>query len=281
MPFSPACFVYKITNNINEKVYIGLSKNPKQRFYGHARGKTYLGRSIKKHGIENFSFDVFVSCFSLEEAKRIERFYISLYESNNQDKGYNIMGGGEGGHPHSEISNLKNRLAHLGKKMGKDFSRKISNVVSGSNNPRYVNLNEQIIDRIFNLRNSISAKRVNDSRKIGHVTIRREVLKKFGLKISKDKINSILGIKPIGTKRSGNYKRLVLNDEIISFIKELRSSKRNDFLQFENQKYKNNKMGCDKIATIINEEFNMKISAQVVKRALGISKFKKDKVEAL
>jgi group I intron endonuclease len=60
-------FIYKITNNINEKFYIGFTsqKNPKWRFNQHlstARSKKKnnqpIIKAIRKYGEENFSFEI-------------------------------------------------------------------------------------------------------------------------------------------------------------------------------------------------------------------------------
>lgn len=59
--------IYKITNNINGKIYIGKSNNIERRFKDHKRlsftegHKEYdktLYRAFRKYGIENFSFEV-------------------------------------------------------------------------------------------------------------------------------------------------------------------------------------------------------------------------------
>lgn len=62
--------IYKITNNINNKIYIGKSKNPYKRFSTHKtlaikyKGLyecTKLYRSIRKYGKENFSLEILES----------------------------------------------------------------------------------------------------------------------------------------------------------------------------------------------------------------------------
>lgn len=54
--------IYKITNNINGKIYIGQSVHPKQRFSEHCcRSEKYtslIGYAINKYGKENFSFEI-------------------------------------------------------------------------------------------------------------------------------------------------------------------------------------------------------------------------------
>ena len=61
-------FIYKITNNFDDKIYIGLTTKSKaiERWYQHrylARhlsntDKSYLHRAMALHGVDNFSFEV-------------------------------------------------------------------------------------------------------------------------------------------------------------------------------------------------------------------------------
>lgn len=92
-------YIYKITNLINGKVYIGQTSrnNPKTRFYEHLRAYKKsqhrpLYRAMEKHGVENFSFDVLEKTdFPMER----EMFWIK--ETNSYgSRGYNCSFGGEG-----------------------------------------------------------------------------------------------------------------------------------------------------------------------------------------
>jgi group I intron endonuclease len=53
-------FLYIITNLLNGKEYIGVSKRPKYRFTDHARSKTAIGNAIRKYGKENFKLRILV-----------------------------------------------------------------------------------------------------------------------------------------------------------------------------------------------------------------------------
>lgn len=96
--------IYKITNTLNGNLYIGLSKNLTQRMSEHKsryldkNRQSYespLYRAFRKHGIENFLFEVIERC---EEEKLVEReiFWISFYNSYLDKKHYNLTPGGEG-----------------------------------------------------------------------------------------------------------------------------------------------------------------------------------------
>ena len=92
--------IYKITNKINGKVYIGQSINIYSRWYAHkSMGKpnsiySYkpLYRSMIKYGIKNFAFDIIEECCK-ELLNEKEQYYISLYNSMTPN-GYNCDSGG-------------------------------------------------------------------------------------------------------------------------------------------------------------------------------------------
>lgn len=94
-------YLYKITNKLDNKVYIGVTKNfnsrKKQHIHGKKDGKSLVTRAIRKYGKENFLFDII--CIGSEdyiydlEVKAI-KLYNSLVKSGH---GYNISVGGKGG----------------------------------------------------------------------------------------------------------------------------------------------------------------------------------------
>ena len=88
--------IYKITNKINGKIYIGQSKNPKDRFQQHcapSNTNTILGKAIHKYGKENFSFEIIEE--NILNYNEKEKYWISYYDSLTP-KGYNISIGGSG-----------------------------------------------------------------------------------------------------------------------------------------------------------------------------------------
>jgi group I intron endonuclease len=59
-------YIYKITNNINGKMYIGKTKNIEKRLKQHInsskRKKTKLYCAINKYGFNNFTIDIIDVC---------------------------------------------------------------------------------------------------------------------------------------------------------------------------------------------------------------------------
>lgn len=92
------CGIYKITNTINGKMYIGQSVNIEKRWkvhkymrYNDMNNKLY--RAMNKHGFDNFVFSIIceVPKSALDE---YEISYIKYYDT--VDNGYNIKHGGQG-----------------------------------------------------------------------------------------------------------------------------------------------------------------------------------------
>ena len=109
--------IYKITNKINKKVYIGQSTNIEQRFIKHKaelRGgyhhNKHLQKAWNKYGEINFKFEIIyvVPNFILDEKyihdllNKLEIDYILVYDSTNINKGYNLTKGGKDGSYHTE-----------------------------------------------------------------------------------------------------------------------------------------------------------------------------------
>lgn len=93
-------FIYKITNDINQKVYIGKTeKSIKERFKEHCRDYKYsrcekrpLYAAMKKYGIEHFHVELVEETNNPEER---EQYWIKFYNSYGST-GYNATMGGDG-----------------------------------------------------------------------------------------------------------------------------------------------------------------------------------------
>lgn len=80
-------YIYKITNLINNKNYIGQATCIEQRWRSHRRAAV-AGKPIQpvhhaliKHGLENFSFEVIACCKSQEDANNTETKLVEQYNS--------------------------------------------------------------------------------------------------------------------------------------------------------------------------------------------------------
>lgn len=95
-------YVYEIVNIVNQKRYIGITNNVKERFKYHQQkynsnkeSNKVLYLAFKKYGIENFQFNILKSALTLDEAKAEEIRLISEYKTLSHENGYNVTKGGD------------------------------------------------------------------------------------------------------------------------------------------------------------------------------------------
>ncbi len=114
-------FLYKILNKVNQKVYIGQTNNFKNRWNSHKtesrrnKPKMIINHAMKKHGIENFEFEVIAQCQTIEDANELETLLIAQYDSFvDNGKGYNATITGNNS-PMLESIKKKISQANIGK----------------------------------------------------------------------------------------------------------------------------------------------------------------------
>lgn len=89
--------IYKITNLINNKVYIGQTERTlKERWKQHrySKGCKYLHNAILKYGVENFKIEE-IERVPIKDLDEREIYWISFYNSTDRTVGYNILKGGK------------------------------------------------------------------------------------------------------------------------------------------------------------------------------------------
>ncbi len=118
--------IYIIRNKINNKLYIGQTteKGGFGRRYSHNLAKNthnkHLKSAIKKYGIDNFEItEEFDIAYSKEELDKLEDIYIKIFDTTNQDYGYNLKYGGSRG------------------KCCEQLKEQMRETFSGENNPMY------------------------------------------------------------------------------------------------------------------------------------------------
>ena len=135
--------IYKITNLIDEKCYIGKSTNIDNRFKQYRslredRTNQHLYRAFLKYGLDNFSFEIIEECSKAELNDR-EIYWINYYKSINSDGMYNIAAGGAGGDTITGLSDeaYDNYIKKISKPRTEEFRKSQSERFSGENNPMY------------------------------------------------------------------------------------------------------------------------------------------------
>lgn len=95
-----AC-VYKITNLVNGKVYIGQSICIEERWKNERKGQVngHLKNAFNKYGMDNFRFEILRNVplntgITKTLIDTYEMYFIRQYQSSNQNYGYNKTDGG-------------------------------------------------------------------------------------------------------------------------------------------------------------------------------------------
>ena len=117
--------IYKITNKLNGKVYIGQSIDIDTRWRQHinAKDNVAIHNAIKKYGKENFKFEVLLEC-PADMLNVWERDMIALYDCISPN-GYNLTEGGEG-YQCSEETRRKMSEVNKGKHLSEETKKKMS-----------------------------------------------------------------------------------------------------------------------------------------------------------
>ncbi len=96
-------YVYKVTNLINGKYYIGkttqtLRTRRSQHIADMNRNRQYYFiRALRKYGVESFDWSIIDTCSTPEELNEREIYWIDKLNSKNRYIGYNVADGGKGG----------------------------------------------------------------------------------------------------------------------------------------------------------------------------------------
>jgi len=136
--------VYKLTNKINGKEYIGItSKTLDERVNGHlcrcGKGKIHyaIHNAIMKYGIDNFDKSILFTGTSWKELQDVERALIAKHNTF-APKGYNLTYGGDGmlGFKHSEETCAKIGEFNRNRSVSEETREKLRVANTGKKMPR-------------------------------------------------------------------------------------------------------------------------------------------------
>jgi group I intron endonuclease len=124
--------IYKITNKLNGKIYIGQSTKDDPSYLGSG---IIIIKSVEKYGRDNFIKEVIEYCEG-DVVNEREIYWINFYNSTDRKIGYNISTGGNGGNL-GDMVNEKISLRQKGKILSKDIFGNI--FIVDKNDERYLN----------------------------------------------------------------------------------------------------------------------------------------------
>lgn len=110
--------IYKLTNTVNGKVYIGqTSISFKKRLLKHIydarteskRRKHYLQRALVKYGFDNFTVEILETC-DKEKLDEREIYWIAHFKATDPKLGYNCTYGGQGNRSSISLSDEARRI---------------------------------------------------------------------------------------------------------------------------------------------------------------------------
>lgn len=128
--------IYKITNLINEKFYIGKTvKSLEERFNRHLIRKSSpkLTAAIQKYGAQNFKIEKIDQAIDLKELNEKEKYWIETLRAT--EVGYNLSKGGDGGQMTGEALE-KIRLHAKNRRCSLSTRKKMSESRQGRKNSR-------------------------------------------------------------------------------------------------------------------------------------------------
>jgi len=128
--------IYKVTNNINGKIYIGQTINSLDKRWKRHTWKCTINKismaitkAISKYGKENFTIEEIDKADSIKELNEKEIHYIKLYNSLSPN-GYNLTTGGDNKRLSDETKN-KISNSNKGKKASEETRKRLSDSHKG------------------------------------------------------------------------------------------------------------------------------------------------------
>jgi group I intron endonuclease len=123
--------IYKVTNNVNGKIYVGLTKQKlKLRWQQHVRGAikrpeaSYFFRAIKKYGPDSFTLEVIDEAKTMNELSEKEIDWIEKLNCCDRTVGYNCKSGGINNFEVSKETRDKISKALKGKAKSEEHKKK-------------------------------------------------------------------------------------------------------------------------------------------------------------
>jgi group I intron endonuclease len=138
--------IYKITNKVNGKIYVGSSTNLNRRYYLHLNllrnnkhFNIHLQSSYNKYNEENFEFSIIEYC-TADQLKEKEEYYIKILDCLNE--GYNINQFSDRppswkGKKHTKETIEKISQGNIGKKLSEKQINGLKERSKGELNPMY------------------------------------------------------------------------------------------------------------------------------------------------
>jgi group I intron endonuclease len=223
-PSGNCMIIYKTTNLINGKFYVGQDSNNNPEYYGSG---TAFKLALKKYGKENFLKEALEVCFTQNQLNEREKYWIK--ETKAIELGYNLAEGGFGVSNMSDEIKQKISKSKKGKKLSEETRKKMSKSFKGRKHTEEtkqklseINKGRKLTpEQLKKMSESHKGKKLSEEtkRKIGDKTRGRKLseehikrLKEFhtGKKLSEE-TKKLIGQRGRGRKISESHKQALLN----------------------------------------------------------------------
>ena len=254
--------IYKITNKINNKVYVGRTIYGFDLRYGknwwEKSHSKKLKNSIDKYGVENFEVcKILDIAYSNKELNDKEKYYIEKYKSYDKKYGYNILKGGSPTdfelYRYNMSKAVKNSETHIKKTSTKEFSEKMSK------NMKYrmenTNLKQLISEGQKKSWNTIERKN-NHKKILQERWADKEFKEKVGNSIKKAWQNEEVRKKIVDGMKKKYYLKNIETGEVIEFLgREQLAESINKSVSYVKVRLNNDKLH-EKKYIIYNDNYN-------------------------
>lgn len=196
--------IYKTTNLINNKIYVGQSKNDDDNYLGSG---TYITKAIKKYGKSNFKKEILERCSTHEELNRRELYWIDKLNSTDRGIGYNVSKSTYG------LYTEESRKRQGCKGHSEETKRKISEALT--RHQRTPEHNENLINSIKNIDFSyMKSEKYRNNMSKATIGEKNGMYGKKHKDDTKQKIsNSLIGKEPWNKGKDGSsyYRTMLIN----------------------------------------------------------------------
>jgi group I intron endonuclease len=153
--------IYKTTNLINGKIYIGQTTTNNLYYFGSGK---IIKQAFKKYGKENFKREILEYCTSIKELNEREKYWIEKLKSQDKNIGYNVDDGGT--ENWNKINLTKLSESHKNQKPTEAMKLHLSEINSGINHPQYgTHHSEETLKKMSKPRSENGKKNISDSHK--------------------------------------------------------------------------------------------------------------------
>lgn len=157
-------YIYKITNLINQKIYIGQTQYPNKRWSQHKRESEKefpsmkINSAMKKHDAVNFLFEIIASCLDQQAANESEELIIDQEQSHISNmKGYNVSLGGSVAPKSEDFKQaMRNHWADP------SFKERVSNSISEAHSKKTSEEKSETISKIKETKSAWTDEKKND-----------------------------------------------------------------------------------------------------------------------